>query len=93
MVEPTEVSSRNVEAKVPDDAEDGKPRALDEFGEVAKSPVQLLIVPESELPEPGCFRLAESSVSPEKSYFFGTGSRPCTTSSTATGPPTFASTS
>jgi murein DD-endopeptidase MepM/ murein hydrolase activator NlpD len=72
-VEPTEVSSRNVEAMVPDDAEDGKPRVLDEFGEVAKSPVKLRIVPESELPEPGSFRLAESSVSPEKSYFFGDG--------------------
>ena len=72
-VKAADVSSRSVEAKVPDDAGDGKPRVLDEFGQIAKSPVKLQIVPESELPEPGSFRLAEASVSPEKSYFYGEG--------------------
>lgn len=67
------VSGRSVEAKVPEDAGDGKPSALDEFGQIAKSPVRLQIVPESALPEPGSFRLAESSVTPEKSFFYGDG--------------------
>jgi murein DD-endopeptidase MepM/ murein hydrolase activator NlpD len=72
-VKAADVSSRSVEAKVPDDAGDGKPRVLDEFGQIAKSPVKLQIVPESELPEPGSFRLAEASVTPEKSFFYGEG--------------------
>ena len=72
-VKAADVSSRSVEAKVPDDAGDGKPRVLDEYGQIAKSPVKLQIVPESELPEPGSFRLAEASVTPEKSFFYGEG--------------------
>ncbi|MGH2994566.1 MAG: peptidoglycan DD-metalloendopeptidase family protein [Solirubrobacterales bacterium] len=72
-VKAADVSSRSVEAKVPEDAGDGKPRVLDEFGQIAKSPVKLQIVPESELPEPGSFRLAEASVTPEKSFFYGEG--------------------
>jgi murein DD-endopeptidase MepM/ murein hydrolase activator NlpD len=72
-VEPTEVSGRQVEAKLPNGAKDGKPRAIDEFGQVAKSPDSLEVVSESQLPAPGSFRLADAAVSPEKSYFYGTG--------------------
>jgi murein DD-endopeptidase MepM/ murein hydrolase activator NlpD len=75
-VKAIEVSSRSVEAEVPEDAGDGKPRALDEFGQIAKSPVKLQIVDESALPAPGSFRLAEASVAPEKSYFYGEGGKP-----------------
>jgi murein DD-endopeptidase MepM/ murein hydrolase activator NlpD len=72
-VDPTDVGSRQVEAKVPDEAKDGKPRAIDEFGQVAKSPDPLQIVSESQLPAPGSFRLADATVSPEKAFFYGTG--------------------
>jgi murein DD-endopeptidase MepM/ murein hydrolase activator NlpD len=75
-VKALEVSSRSVEAKVPEDAGDGKPRALDEFGQIAKAPDKLQVVDESALPEPGSFRLAEASVTPEKSYFYGEGGKP-----------------
>jgi murein DD-endopeptidase MepM/ murein hydrolase activator NlpD len=67
----TPVGSRAVEAKVPKGAKDAKPRAEDEFGQRAKSPVPLDIIPESALPEPGSFRLAEAAVSPQKAFFFG----------------------
>ena len=72
-VKATKVKSRLVEAKIPDDAENGKPKAIDEFGQVAKAPEALRIVPEGQLPEPGSFRLADSTVSPEKAYFYGEG--------------------
>ena len=65
------VGSRAIEAKVPNGAKDAKPRAEDEFGQRAKSPVPLDIIPESALPEPGSFRLAEAAVSPQKAYFYG----------------------
>jgi murein DD-endopeptidase MepM/ murein hydrolase activator NlpD len=73
MVDPTDVASRRVEAKVPDDATDGKPRVIDEFGQIAKAPEQLEIVSESALPAPGSFRLADATVTPEKAFFYGTG--------------------
>jgi murein DD-endopeptidase MepM/ murein hydrolase activator NlpD len=72
-VKPTDVAGKSVEAEVPKNAENGKPRAIDEFGQVAKSPEALKIIDESDLPEPGSFRLADATVSPDKSFFFGTG--------------------
>ena len=72
-VKATKVKSRLVEAKVPNDAEDGKPKAIDEFGQVAKSPEAIEIVPESRLPEPGSFNLADATVSPTKAFFYGEG--------------------
>lgn len=72
-VKPDTVAGKKVEAEVPKDAKNGKPRAVDEFGQVAKSPDALKIVSESDLPEPGSFRLADATVSPDKSFFFGTG--------------------
>ncbi len=75
-VKPTDVDSRVVEAKVPDGAKDGKPRVVDDFGQVAKSPKRLDVVPADQLPAPGSFRLASSSVSPDKAYYFGEGGKP-----------------
>lgn len=72
-VKPTEVDSRTVEAKVPDAAKDGKPRVIDDYGQVAKAPEALEVVSEDQLPKPGSFRLANASVSPEKAYFLGQG--------------------
>jgi murein DD-endopeptidase MepM/ murein hydrolase activator NlpD len=73
MVNPADVASRQVEAKVPDEATDGKLRVIDEFGQVAKAPKRLEIISESALPAPGSFRLADATVTPEKAYFYGTG--------------------
>ena len=72
-VKPTKVAGKKVEAEVPKDAKNGKPRAIDEFGQVAKAPEALKIVDEADLPEPGSFRLADATVSPAKSFFYGTG--------------------
>jgi murein DD-endopeptidase MepM/ murein hydrolase activator NlpD len=72
-VKPTKVAGKKVEAEVPKDAKNGKPRAIDEFGQVAKAPDALKIVDEADLPEPGSFRLADATVSPDKSFFYGTG--------------------
>lgn len=72
-VKPTDVAGKSVEAEVPKNAENGKPRAIDEFGQVATSPDRLKIVDESDLPEPGSFRLADATVSPAKAFFYGTG--------------------
>jgi murein DD-endopeptidase MepM/ murein hydrolase activator NlpD len=72
-VKPTDVAGKSVEAEVPKNAENGRPRAIDEFGQVAKSPDRLRIVDESDLPEPGSFRLADATVNPAKAFFYGTG--------------------
>jgi murein DD-endopeptidase MepM/ murein hydrolase activator NlpD len=70
-VNPTSGGSRTIMAKVPDGARDGKPRVDDEFGQTAKSPVRIDVIPEDALPEPGSFRLAEAAVTPQKAYFYG----------------------
>jgi murein DD-endopeptidase MepM/ murein hydrolase activator NlpD len=70
-VTPTDVTRRRLEAELPDAAGTGKPRAIDEFGQVAKAPFALRVVSEDELPAPGSFRLAGASVDPPKSFFYG----------------------
>ena len=70
-VNPTEVSGRQLEAELPEQAGDGKPRAIDEFGQVAKAPLGLRVVSEDQLPAPGSFRLAGASVDPPKAFFYG----------------------
>jgi hypothetical protein len=70
-VNPTEVKGRRVQAKVPDGAKNGKPRVVDEFGQIAKAPDPLDVIPESALPEPGSFSLLEASVSPRKAFYYG----------------------
>ena len=70
-VKPSSVKPSTVEAKVPDGAKDAKPRVEDEFGQVAKSPTAIDVVPESQLPEPGSFRLVDASVGSDDFYFYG----------------------
>jgi murein DD-endopeptidase MepM/ murein hydrolase activator NlpD len=72
-VTPTEVGGRQLEAELPEEAGNGKPRAIDEFGQVAKSPLGLRVVSEDQLPAPGSFRLADATVDPPKAFFYGVG--------------------
>src|SRR5262249_9996470 len=68
---PSDVSGREVEVKVPDGAENGKPSVVDSSDQVAKSPVALQIVSADQLPAPGEFKLSDASVSPPKMFFDG----------------------
>jgi murein DD-endopeptidase MepM/ murein hydrolase activator NlpD len=72
-VNPASVASRTVEAKVPDGARDAKPKVEDEYGQIAKAPAAIEIVPESSLPAPGSFRLLDASVNSKSFYFYGEG--------------------
>ncbi len=64
-------SGKQVEVKVPGDAVSGRPKVFDPYGQKAKVPVKVKVVPESALPAPGEFRLSNASVNPQKAFFYG----------------------
>jgi murein DD-endopeptidase MepM/ murein hydrolase activator NlpD len=70
-VEPLEVSSNRVQAKVPDGAATGRARVEDSYGRTADSPTELEIVEPDAVQSPGSFELQEASAINKKAFYAG----------------------
>jgi murein DD-endopeptidase MepM/ murein hydrolase activator NlpD len=70
-VDPGSVAARSVTATVPDLAATGQPKVGDAFGNTAKSPKTLTIVPPSQIQSSGNFELRDLKAAPRKSYYYG----------------------
>jgi len=68
---PRRVTSRSLEAVVPDDAVTGKPEVADAGGAVAPSPEELVIVPGTEVLASEGAGVADVVADPDKGYFAG----------------------
>ncbi len=71
-VEPSAQSATGVEAKVPNGAKTGTVK-VSAFGKMAQTPPDELleIVPESEIPDSGDFKLTSAEANPHRTYFDG----------------------
>jgi murein DD-endopeptidase MepM/ murein hydrolase activator NlpD len=70
-VDPKSAAGRSVTAVVPDGAATGHPKVADSFGNTARSPATLTIVPQSQIQSSGSFKLKNATASPRKSYYYG----------------------
>jgi murein DD-endopeptidase MepM/ murein hydrolase activator NlpD len=70
-VDPDSVAGRSVTATVPDLAATGRPKVTDGFGNTAKSPKTLAIVPPNQIQNSGSFELRDVKAAPRKSYYYG----------------------
>jgi murein DD-endopeptidase MepM/ murein hydrolase activator NlpD len=71
-VGPASTSSRAVTAKVPDGASTGRPKVTDSYDSSSTSRAKLRIIPASQIPDSGNFKLKSMSAKPHKAYYYGT---------------------
>jgi murein DD-endopeptidase MepM/ murein hydrolase activator NlpD len=61
-----------VTATVPDGAATGRPKVIDSFGNQAKSPESLRVVPRDQIQSSGAYKLKTATAHPRKAYYYGT---------------------
>jgi murein DD-endopeptidase MepM/ murein hydrolase activator NlpD len=71
-VKPSSAKGRSVTAKVPRGATSGRPKVKDPYDNRATSPTAIKVVPPSEIPDSGAFKLRELTAKPRTVYFYGT---------------------
>jgi murein DD-endopeptidase MepM/ murein hydrolase activator NlpD len=71
-VKPASAKGRSVTATVPRGATSGKPKVRDPYDNRATSPRAIKVVPPSEIPDSGAFKLRELTAKPRTVYFYGT---------------------
>jgi len=70
-VRPTAATTRVVTAKVPRSAATGRPKVLDSYANSSTARTSLRIVPASQIPDTGSFKLKAAKVKPRKTYYYG----------------------
>jgi hypothetical protein len=68
---PVSASSHRVTTKVPDGAATGRPKVIDSYDNVARSPKTLRIVRPGQI-QSGSFKLRDASAKPRRTYYYGT---------------------